>query len=164
MRWENQRIQHGYLHPSSIFASDIFDASSWREATSTGCIATRNKSEETPLHLPGPVSCELDGCISLQFIERRRTKNRLVLGHADECRELACLLQRKKQQKKRKKKIYNISNNIQKFRKSFWLISSDADWFIIDNKIRLSFPGTAVPISYTNQINTCTSSSIYDTQ
>lgn len=162
MRWENQRIQRGYLHPSSIFASDIFDASSWREATSTGCIATRNKSEETPLHLPGPVSCELDGCISLQFIERRRTKNRLVLGHADECRELACLLQRKKQQKKKEKRRYIIFRIV--FKNSFWLISSDADWFIIDNKIRLSFPGTAVPISYTNQINTCTSSSIYDTQ
>lgn len=162
MRWENQRIQRGYLHPSSIFASDIFDASSWREATSTGCIATRNKSEETLLHLPGPVSCELDGCISLQFIERRRTKNRLVLGHADECRELACLLQRKKQQKKKEKRRYIIFRIV--FKNSFWLISSDADWFIIDNKIRLSFPGTAVPISYTNQINTCTSSSIYDTQ
>lgn len=162
MRWENQRIQRGYLHPSSIFASDIFDASSWREATSTGCIATRNKSEETPLHLPGPVSCELDGCISLQFIERRRTKNRLVLGHADERKELACLLQRKKQQKKKEKRRYIIFRIV--FKNSFWLISSDADWFIIDNKIRLSFPGTAVPISYTNQINTCTSSSIYDTQ
>ena len=162
MRWENQRIQRGYLHPSSIFASDIFDASSWREATSTGCIATRNKSEETPLHLLGPVSCELDGCISLQFIERRRTKNRLVLGHADERRELACLLQRKKQQKKKEKRRYIIFRIV--FKNSFWLISSDADWFIIDNKIRLSFPGTAVPISYTNQINTCTSSSIYDTQ
>lgn len=162
MRWENQRIQRGYLHPSSIFASDIFNASSWREATSTGCIATRNKSEETLLHLPGPVSCELDGCISLQFIERRRTKNRLVLGHADERRELACLLQRKKQQKKKEKRRYIIFRIV--FKNSFWLISSDADWFIIDNKIRLSFPGTAVPISYTNQINTCTSSSIYDTQ
>lgn len=162
MHWENQRIQHGYLHPSSIFASDIFDASSWREATSTGCIATRNKSEETLLHLPGPVSCELDGCISLQFIERRRTKNRLVLGHADERKELACLLQRKKQQKKKEKRRYIIFRIV--FKNSFWLISSDADWFIIDNKIRLSFPGTAVPISYTNQINTCTSSSIYDTQ
>lgn len=162
MRWENQRIQHGYLHPSSIFASDIFNASSWREATSTGCIATRNKSEETLLHLPGPVSCELDGCISLQFIERRRTKNRLVLGHADERKELACLLQRKKQQKKKEKRRYIIFRIV--FKNSFWLISSDADWFIIDNKIRLSFPGTAVPISYTNQINTCTSSSIYDTQ
>lgn len=162
MHWENQRIQHGYLHPSSIFASDIFNASSWREATSTGCIATRNKSEETLLHLPGPVSCELDGCISLQFIERRRTKNRLVLGHADERKELACLLQRKKQQKKKEKRRYIIFRIV--FKNSFWLISSDADWFIIDNKIRLSFPGTAVPISYTNQINTCTSSSIYDTQ
>lgn len=162
MRWENQRIQHRYFHPSSIFASDIFDASSWREATSTGCIATRNKSEETLLHLPGPVSCELDGCISLQFIERRRTKNRLVLGHADERKELACLLQRKKQQKKKEKRRYIIFRIV--FKNSFWLISSDADWFIIDNKIRLSFPGTAVPISYTNQINTCTSSSIYDTQ
>lgn len=162
MHWENQRIQHGYLHPSSIFASDIFNASSWREATSTGCIATRNKSEETSLHLLGPVSCELDGCISLQFIERRRTKNRLVLGHADERRELACLLQRKKQQKKKEKRRYIIFRIV--FKNSFWLISSDADWFIIDNKIRLSFPGTAVPISYTNQINTCTSSSIYDTQ
>lgn len=162
MRWENQRIQRGYLHPSSIFASDIFDASSWREATSTGCIATRNKSEETLLHLPGPVSCELDGCISLQFIERRRTKNRLVLGHADERRELACLLQQRSNKKKKEKRRYIIFRIV--FKNSFWLISSDADWFIIDNKIRLSFPGTAVPISYTNQINTCTSSSIYDTQ
>lgn len=162
MRWENQRIQRGYLHPSSIFASDIFDASSWREATSTGCIATRNKSEETPLHLPGPVSCELDGCISLQFIERRRTKNRLVLDHADERRELACLLQQRSNKKKKEKRRYIIFRIV--FKNSFWLISSDADWFIIDNKIRLSFPGTTVPISYTNQINTCTSSSIYDTQ
>ena len=122
----------------------------------------KSNGRENKTKIPGPVSCELDGCISLQFIERRRTKNRLVLGHADERKELACLLQRKKQQKKKEKRRYIIFRIV--FKNSFWLISSDADWFIIDNKIRLSFPGTAVPISYTNQINTCTSSSIYDTQ
>lgn len=75
---EKPRIQRGYLHPSSIFAGDIFDASSL-DANQHQQVALRRETKRRHERDPAAFteSSILCGCIGLQFIERERTKNKL---------------------------------------------------------------------------------------